>query len=459
MSLIVASLLCLTTTTATSPQQLEGYQPDGGKNIQVYEIAIDGDIDPGLAAYVARTLKGLKKGDIAFLKIKTFGGRVDSAVTIRDALLDTPATTIAYVDHRAISAGALITLACDTIFMSPGASIGAATPVQQGEGGKMEATSEKVVSYMRSEMRATAEAKGRRGDLAEAMVDADIEIKGITEKGKLLTLTGDKAFELKIADAIAQDFDEAVRALNLQNAQRIQPTSFWMEKLARVLSNQILSSLLMSLGFLGIMLEFYAPGHIFPGVAGVLCLALFFLGQYGAALAGWEETLLFVLGVVLIFLEITVIPGFGLVGLLGGLALLASIAMAFVEFHLPIDVAFELGYAQQALETAVLHLAWGLVLIAGVLVAFWRFLPRSRFARRVVLDSSTSSADGYVASSDADTSLVGKRGKVAGMLRPAGIALIDGRRVDVMSNGDFIEDGTEIEVITATGSKIVVRKV
>jgi membrane-bound serine protease (ClpP class) len=175
---------------------LKGHDPHGGAGKKLIEIPIEGTIDLGLAAFVERSVAQATTNDVIVLKIKTFGGRVDAAVRIRDVLLEANAPTVAFIDHRAISAGALITLACDTILVSPGASIGAATPVESGPQGQMQPTAEKVISYMRAEMRATAEAKGRRTDIAEAMVDPDIEIAGLNPKGKLLTLTGEQAIKL-----------------------------------------------------------------------------------------------------------------------------------------------------------------------------------------------------------------------------------------------------------------------
>ena len=230
--------------------QLKGYDPGGGQGRTLYEVPIEGTIDLGLAPFVERVIERASSEDIVLIRVKTFGGRVDAAVRIRDALLDSRAATVAYVDRRAISAGALISLACHTLVMGPGASIGAATPVQQGKSGEMEKTSEKVVSYMRAEMRSTAEARGRRADLAEAMVDADIEIKGVTEKGKLLTLTTERALELGLADATATDFEATVRLLNLGDADRVRLDTHWAEKVARVLTDPVVSSLLMTFGFL-----------------------------------------------------------------------------------------------------------------------------------------------------------------------------------------------------------------
>src|SRR5688572_24747858 len=168
----------------------------------VYVISIEGMIDLGLAPFLARTLREAEEAGAAavLLDINTFGGRVDAAVAMRDALLHSPVRTIAFINQRAISAGALIALACNTVIMTTGGTIGAAAPVVGGGSGETQPADEKSVSYVRSEFRATAETRSRPAAIAEAMVDADVEIAGVIEKGKLLTLTTSQALEHKVAD-------------------------------------------------------------------------------------------------------------------------------------------------------------------------------------------------------------------------------------------------------------------
>jgi membrane-bound serine protease (ClpP class) len=442
---------------AANPK-LKGYDANGGGGKTLYEIPIDGTIDLGLASFVERVLANAEAGDVVILKIKTFGGRVDAAVRIRDALLDSKATTVAYIDHRAISAGALIALACDTIIMSPGAAIGAATPVEMS-GEETKAAGEKVVSYMRAEMRATAEAKGRKGIIAEAMVDKDIEVPGLDEKGKLLTLTGDKALEVGIAEAIAPTYDAVFVLLNLPNATRAAQETHWGEKVARALTDPVVSSLLMSFGVLGLLMEFYTGGHGIGAAIGIACLTAFFFGQYAANLAGWEEILVFGLGVILLAVEVFVIPGFGFAGILGITLMAVGFGMALVELELPLGVSFELGYLQQAIEAVAIQLAAVMLALVGGAVIFGRFLPGTRMGKTLILQSQTSAAQGYVSSPPNQSQLVGKSGRAVGPLRPAGIAELDGNRLDVVTEGDFIDAGSTIQVVQVEGMRIVVRKI
>ncbi|MBJ79743.1 MAG: peptidase [Myxococcales bacterium] len=439
-----------------SAEDLKGYDANGGVEKQLIEVDIEGTIDLGLAAYIERAVEKGSAKDVFILKMKTFGGRVDAAVRIRDALLGAPMPTITFIDRRAISAGALISLASDTIIMSEGASIGAATPVQS-DGGKAKATSEKVVSYMRAEMRATAEAKGRRADIAEAMVDADIVIEDISEKGKLLTLTSKKAFQHKVADAIVADYEAAIALLNLQKAERLSLQTDWGEKLARALTQPAVSSMLMSLGFLALMMELYTAGFGVTGALGLVLLGLFFFGQYAAHLAGLEEMLCFVVGALLLLVEFLVIPGFGIAGILGFACLGAGLVMALVELNIPWDVAFELGYIGESASRVAVHLALALTIILIGLYFITKYLPGSWLGSRLVLETQTEATDGYVSTPVADNALLGQRGVVQGALRPAGIAEFAGKRVDVVSQGGFVEEGQEVEVTEVEGNRVVVR--
>ena len=384
----------------------------------VYRIPVDGIIDLGLAAFVRRVVEeAASEGAAAILlDIDTFGGRVDAAVAIRDTLLESEVTTIAYVNPRAISAGALISLACNTIAMTPGGSIGAVTPVQGSGVGEMEAADEKMNSYMRAEMRATAERRGRRGDLAEAMVDRDVEIEGVIAEGKLLTLTTEEALTLGMADMEAKTIEEIFEQLK-QEAREVADFQInWAERIARVISHPVLSSLLISLGFLGIMLELYHPGWGLPGTLGVICLLVFFLGHYVIQLAGFEEILLFGLGILLLGIEILVIPGFGVAGIAGIVAILVSIVLALVGLEW--RISWELGLAQEALVVV----SAGIVGFSVGALLLFRFLPKSRLAHPIVLRRGLRAEEDITSHKTHRISEfpVGTRGVSLGDLRPAG---------------------------------------
>lgn len=417
----------------------------------VYVAPIEGMIDLGLAPFVQRVLNEATQDGAAavILEVNTFGGRVDAAVLIRDALLNARVPTVAFVNKRAISAGALISLSAEKIVMANGGTIGAATPVQMGQpGAPAQPVEEKTVSYVRKEFRATAEARKRPLLIAEAMVDADVQIPGLIQKGKLLTLTTEEALKHKVADFRAETIESVLEQLALAGAQVKRASPNWAEEFVRFLTNPVVSSLLMSVGMLGIFLEIRTPGFGLPGALGITSLALFFWGHWLVQLVGWEELLLVGAGIVLMGLEVFIIPGFGLAGVLGIGALLAGLSLSLVgggatwEF-----VAMAMG---RVLISVVLALAASLLLL--------RILPRLPFGRQLILETGLTAGEGYASAPESDHRWLGKHGTAVSALRPAGIAEIDGERVDVVSDGEFIDEGMSIMVTRVDGNRIVVRR-
>jgi membrane-bound serine protease (ClpP class) len=367
-----------------------------------------------------------------------------TSVQIRDALLNAKVPTLAYVNRRAISAGALIGLAAQHLAMAPGATIGAAAPVMAGgpQGGA-QAASEKTVSYVRKEFRATAESRKRPALIAEAMVDADVAIRGVIEKGKLLTLTTDEALKHKVAEFQADSLAAALARLGIKDAEVRRAAPNWAENVVRFLTHPVVSSLLVTIGMLGIIVELRTPGFGVAGAIGVGSLAAFFWGHWLVQLAGWAELLLALGGVVLLLVEVFLIPGFGLAGILGILALLAALVMSVVGT----------GATPEFFMLAAGRMLFAL--LAALLASFLmlRFLPRTRFGRQLILDTGLRHAP------PDDLRWLGKRGRASTPLRPAGIADIEGARVDVVSDGELIEPGALLEVTRVDGNRIVVRQI
>jgi membrane-bound serine protease (ClpP class) len=417
----------------------------------VYVVPITGVIDLGLAPFVSRVLAEAAdaQATAVILDINTFGGRVDAAVLIRDALLLARVRTVAFVNKRAISAGALITLAAETIAMADGGTIGAATPVEVGlPGAPAQPVAEKTVSYMRKEFRATAESRTRPPLLAEAMVDADVEIPGVIAKGKLLTLTTEEAVQHKLADVRADSLAALLQALDLTGADVRTASQTWAETLVRFLTHPVVSSLLMTLGMLGLIVELRTPGIGLPGALGITSLGLFFWGHWLVRLAGWEELLLVVSGIMLLALEVFVIPGFGLPGMLGIAALLGGLGLSIVGA----------GATWEAILTAMGWVALVVLLALAASLALLRVLPRLPWGRHLVLETELLAGAGGASAPEHDRRWLGKGGTTATPLRPAGVAHLDGERVDVVSEGAFIEAGQPIDVIRVDGNRIVVRR-
>ncbi len=416
----------------------------------VYVAPVEGIIDLGLAPFIQRVLdEAVKAGAAAvILDINTFGGRVDAAVQIRDALLNARIRTVAFVNKRAISAGALIALAAETIVMGGGGTIGAATPVQAGQpGAAAQPVSEKTVSYVRKEFRATAESRKRPPLIAEAMVDPDVAIRGVIEKGKLLTLTTEEALKHKVADFRADTLESALEKLGLGGAQLRRASPNWAENVVRFLTHPVISSLLITIAMLGIIIEIRTPGFGVPGGLGVASLALFFWGHWLVQLAGWEELLLAAAGVILLAIEVFVIPGFGIAGVLGIVAILAGLILSLVGA----------GDTSEVILMAAGRVIFSLMIALMASLVILRFLPRLPFGRQLILERGLAAAKGYASAPESDAQWLGKRGRASSPLRPAGIAEIDGQRVDVVSDGELIDAGQFIEVFRVDGNRIVVR--
>ena len=417
----------------------------------VYVAPVEGVIDLGLAPFLKRVLDQAEREGAAavILDINTFGGRVDAAVIIRDAVLTSKVRTIAFVNKRAISAGALIGLSAHTLVMGEGATIGAAMPVTAGQPGEAaKPVEEKTVSYMRKEFRATAEARKRPPLIAEAMVDADVVIPGVIAKGKLLTLTTDEAVKNKLIDFRADTIEAVLEKVGLAGAEVRRAGPNWAENLVRFLTHPVVSSLLMTIGMLGIILEIRTPGFGIPGALGITSLGLFFWGHWLVQLAGWEELMLVAGGVILLAVEVIAIPGFGLVGILGVGMLLGGLVLSMVG-------------VQDSYEIVVLaasRVVFALLTAVVASLAIMRFLPRTRVGRRLVLDTGLTAKAGYASAPASDARWLGKTGHASTPLHPSGIADIDGERVDVVSTGELIDAGAAIEVVRVDGNRVVVRQ-
>lgn len=424
---------------------------------EVYVATVSGTIDLGMTPYIKRVLREAAKADAeaVILDINTPGGRLDAALEIKDAVLGAEVPVIAYVNREAFSAGALIAIAANKIYMAPGGVIGAATPVD-GTGTK---ASEKVVSAVRTDFKSVAELRGRDASIAEAMVDEEVAIEGLVEEGKLLTLTSREALKWGYSDGEAADLDAILEAEGLTGATLVHIDISFSERLVRFITNPAVAGILISLGFLGLLAELTSPGFGVPGIAGLLLLALFFWGHMLAGLTGWEGVALVVIGMGLIAIELLVIPGFGIAGILGLAVFFAGLFIAMIG-----QGAASGDFLRAAL---VLVGATTLMIIGAYLIL--KLLPRRRVFRGLALQTSLATGSGLEDSasgersmdtsrrSQGSISLVGLRGIALTDLRPAGIARIDNRRVDVVTEGDFIEEGRSIEVIADEEYRRVVK--
>lgn len=411
-------------------------------------IHIKDEVDLGMVSYVERSVKEAEANhSVILLHVNTFGGRVDAATQIRDAIINARVPmTIAFVDKRAISAGALITLAARKIAMAPGASLGAVTPVDM-EGTK---ASEKVVSYMRAEMRATAERNNRNPRIAEAMVDESLGVDSlegmVLESGKLLTLTTNDAVAVGYCDAEVSTNEEALSAFGITSTKITTTDEIIGDKIIRFLTLPMVSSILIMLGLGGI---FYSvkTGH-FGAITAIslVSLALFFGGQYITEVAPTLAAILFIVGLGLIIAELF-IPSFGIAGVLGIIGIAAGLFLALAgDFD---------KLTPDRLRETLLSLAVALIgffVIAGII---FRFAPGWPMVRRLVNQDVSGDITLMV---EQQRLLLGKEGVATTILRPAGSAIFEGRKMDVVTEGEFISAGAPIRIIGISGNRTVVKQ-
>lgn len=407
-------------------------------------VQVHKEIDTGLSFFVQRQLRRaeLEKVTAVILEINSNGGLVTAAQEIKDALLRSKVTTVAYVKGRALSAAALIAISCHKIFMEPGSELGAATPVML-VGGSVAAAEEKIVSAFKAEFRAAAEARKRPVAIAEAMVDKNHEsISGISKKGEIVTLTTEQALQHGYCDNIVASVSSVLRIMNLEQAsiETVEPTS--AEWIARYLTNPNISVILFTIGFWCLVIEFFIPGFGVFGVSGLVLLSLFFGGHLFAYLAGFEAMLLFAIGMILLVLEIFVIPGFGITGVAGIISICFSIIMVF-------------GGIYSALSAIASIITYS---VACLLLIYW-FGPKFSLFDRFILKEEISSEQGFVANdNNAFNHLLNLEGVAVSPCRPSGKVKIGDERYDVVSDGDFIEKGSRVQVRRVEGTKIVVRQ-
>ncbi|MBN1301049.1 MAG: nodulation protein NfeD [Melioribacteraceae bacterium] len=415
---------------------------------KVYLGEIEGDIDLGLAPYVKRLISEAEANlaEAVIFRINTFGGRVDAATQIKDAILNSKVKTIAFIDKRAISAGSLISLSCEQIIMVPGASIGATTVVDQS--GTKQA--EKAQSYMRSEMRATAERTGRRTDIAEGMVDERIVIEGLVDSTQLITLTSNEALKYGIADTILSSLSQVLEYNDIENAEIIEIEIDWAENIVRFISNPIISGLLIMIGLVGLFTEVKTPGWGLPGTAAVIALALLFGTNYILELASVIEIVLFIIGVALLIIEIFVVPGFGVFGILGILFMIAGLFLGLLADFPLIDWG--------DISFVIIQLASSFVATFIMMLILSRLLPKSNVWNKLILASNIRATSGYTTSAPGFDHLIGLTGQALTDLRPSGTAVFEGKRYDVVTAGEFISRGVQLKVVDVSGSKVIVEE-
>ncbi|MBN2327834.1 MAG: nodulation protein NfeD [Candidatus Omnitrophica bacterium] len=439
----------------------------------VFFIPFEGEVEIGLSKVLQRGFEEAEqqRATYIFLEMDTPGGRVDAALDIVDLILNSKIPVAIYVTNGATSAGAIISLAADQVFMSGKnlSTIGTASPVLGGGAEASDTMEAKALSYVLAKVRAICEERGysdRKTELAMAMVDKEMEItdpdnpdKLLTTKGTPLTFTAQEALKYGFITGIVNSREEALQTLGLENARQINRVEHVSERIARFFSSMTISSLLLTVAFLGIFIEFRSPGFGIPGLVGIIALILFFWGHQIAGLAGFEGPTLFMIGLILLVVELFVIPGFGLTGILGILCIMASVVITLLEHSITSphfshmvgwsDVFSALGITL----TTMLIGATGAMLVPFLIPA----AANTPFGSWLSLKTREDKSLGYHSAEDNLDQFLGKVGIARTKLRPAGIAEIEGRRLDVVSQGGFIENNSPVKVIKVEGRRIVVQ--
>ncbi|GEC92777.1 MULTISPECIES: NfeD family protein [Brevibacillus] len=428
---LLFSLLCLimgmTMLLAPASTTAQTYQ-------KAVWIPVDSTIERGLESFLHRAFADAQEqqADLVILHINTPGGEVNAADQIGQLIRQAPMHVIAYIDNQAFSAGTYIALNANEIIMTPGSSMGAAAPIDLAGN----AADIKFISGWSNKMKAAAELNNRNPDVARAMVEIDTEFPGLKPKGTVLSLDAQQAKQLGYADDVVSNKEELLKKLGIQpdSLQAIEPTGG--ELVARWVTSPIVMSLLLIIGLGGIVVELFAPGFGVAGTISFVAFSLYFFGHYVAGFANWLHIGLFAIGILLMLLEIF-LPG-GIVGAIGFVSIVTGLVMAAYDTQQGLA---SLGVA--ALITAIVTFL--LVKKYGVKGLFNKF----------VLGDTQRNEEGYVAPRD-QRELEGKAGIAVTPLRPAGVVKVEGKRVDAVSVGGFIEAGTAITVVQVEGTRIVV---
>lgn len=411
----------------------------------VYEISLKGDVDQSMVSFLERALQDAEEAhaDHIILVLNTYGGRTDSASDIGELIRAQQIPITVFIQGKAMSAGTYIALNGDYIAMQSGSTMGSAAVVNAN--GKL-SDNPKVISMWVDQMQEAARLHQRDINVAAAMVDPRVEIDlsdtlgKVKSVGDVIAISATEALKIGYSDFNAETISDVLKYHNLDGRDVITVEPSFAEKAASFLTNPIVSTLLLVLGFAGIAIELFVPGFGLPGILGTICMGLFFFGSYVTGLSGMESPILFIVGIVLCILEL-IVPAFGILGLMGGGAIITGVMLASPNW-------------QSGLISIIIALV-----VATIIVVI---LSKTRKGRMVwskfVLRENLTTEEGYI-SADEKTSLLGQEGVTVTPLRPAGTALIGNQRVDVVTEGGFVENNRKVVVIKAEGTWVVVREI
>lgn len=451
ISYMLYTALCLSvllSTQAQNAQDVHNSQP-----VKVYQFAIHEDIMPGTVRLVDRALEQAlaMDADYILLDLDSYGGMLDAGDSVHIKLLRCPIPVLCYISNNAASAGALIAISCDSIYMSPFAKIGAASVVDQN--GAL--VDEKYQAYMRGIMRSTAEATGRNPEIAEAMVQGGGGVPGIIDSGKILTFTTKEALLHGYCEGESASLQGVYAVTGINNPEVSEHHLSGMDKVMNFLLNPVLRGLCITFIFLGLYFELQSPGIGFALVIAIIAALLYFGPLYVEGLAAHWEVLLFVIGVLLLLAEIFVIPGFGVAGVTGIILVFIGLALSMVGNS---GLNFELS-GLGVLTESLLIVFSSLIVAAVVMFAFFGRFLKSGVFRKLSLETSENAQEGYHTTIFHEpANLIGKIGIAMTDLRPSGKIEIDNAWYDAQSEASYITKGTKVKVLDVKNNYLIVRE-
>lgn len=392
------------------------------------------------------------KADYILIQMNTYGGLLEIADSIRTAILNTKIPVWVFIDNNAASAGALISIACDSIYMREGANIGAATVVNQTG----EQLPDKYQSYMRSLMRSTAQATGRNPDIAQAMVDPRIHVEGVNDSGQVVTFTAQEAMKHGYCNAMAENIPGVLKKAGIENYTIHEQQLTATDKIIGFLTSPMVAGILIVLIIAGIYFEFQTPGAAFPILIAVIAASLYFAPHYLEGLAANWEILVFVAGVILLAVEIFAIPGFGVTGILGIFMMVMGLTLAMID-NTYFD--FSQGAAAKLTEAFFIVVIAFFISITGSIYLTRKLFTGKTFFGDLALISTQQKEEGYTSADASYQDIAGKTGIAYTMLRPAGKVMIEGVLYDATALTGYIEKGESVEVIKYETAQLFVRRI
>lgn len=427
---------------------------DSTKTYRIFKFDIKEEIAPPVWHITKNSLKKARDtaADLILIHMNTYGGLVETADSIRTAILQSPIPVWVFIDNNAASAGALISIACDSIYMRPGANIGAATVVNQTG----EAVPDKFQSYMRSMMRSTAEATGRDPKIAEGMVDPRIKIPGVSDSGRVITFTTSEAIKNGFCEGTAEDIPELLNSAGIENYEILKFEMSTTDRIIRFLISPVISGILIMIIIGGIYFELQSPGIGFPIGASIVAALLYFAPLYIEGLAANWEIILFIVGVILVAVEIFAIPGFGVAGISGIALIVTGLALSMID-----NIGFEMGsFPVSELVSAIfiVVIASFLALLGSILLSKQLFSTESRFFGGLALATTQEKSAGYTSAVSSYSSMIGQEGISKTVLRPSGKVLIDDETYDATAESGYIDKGENVKVTRYVNTQLFVRK-